>query len=628
MGVQNPNSTSYEHPDEPNLLNVHKALDYNDAGEPALRVKSFIQGDVVIQGNVNVPGTVTIDNQHDNPVHTHVENEAGTSLAINDNGGSITVDGTVAVSNFPATQTVDGTVNIGTMPEVEIKNDTGNPVPVSGTVTANQGTSPWVISGNVTTTPATTTLTDYFGTPLSIEMVPYVQINSYEGIKDREVQVYTGGGGTVIQNDTDIDVSCTTTPGSYAVYRSRRFIPYRAGQSGIGRVMAKFDTPQLGTQQRVGIANQEGSYYIGYNGANDAAGNYNDIKFLHSYGGLAEIWSMTVTGTASANQTVTVTLNNIVYTVNILSGDTPSIIASKIASGVDGISWLASSKSNQVSFLSGSLGALAGTFSAVSTGNVSFSLTEQTSGQAETNEWLPMTIPAGINTASYNVWQFRYAWGGVEIYVLNTTTNQMVLIFQHGLTNDVTLPVRKPAFKPTAVCYNTGGSTAVSMNVAYLFGATEGGETITSLTYAGGVTKTSLSSGTYHHIMSIQNPYVNQAYKLNFRTIRFLDLTVAAQVNDPIELYIVYNAGITGNSFNWQEVPDRLYSASFTTGTINIANETPVVALIVGLSGAQSQFNLADYHLIIPPGDHMSLVAYSTASIQKIAVAGTWATIG
>jgi riboflavin synthase alpha subunit len=94
MGIQNPNSTDYEHPNEPNLLNVHKALDYNDAGEPSLRVKSFIQGDVVIQGDVNVPGTVTIDNQHDNPVHCHVENEAGTSLAINDNGGSITVDGT------------------------------------------------------------------------------------------------------------------------------------------------------------------------------------------------------------------------------------------------------------------------------------------------------------------------------------------------------------------------------------------------------------------------------------------------------------------------------------------------------------------------------------------------------
>jgi hypothetical protein len=49
----------------------------------------------------------------------------------NDSGNPVPVSGTVAVSNFPATQPVSGTVNIGTMPEVEVKNDSGNPVPIS-----------------------------------------------------------------------------------------------------------------------------------------------------------------------------------------------------------------------------------------------------------------------------------------------------------------------------------------------------------------------------------------------------------------------------------------------------------------------------------------------------------------
>jgi hypothetical protein len=40
MGVQNPNSTNYEHPDEPNLLNLHKAMEYNTLGEPQIRVKT------------------------------------------------------------------------------------------------------------------------------------------------------------------------------------------------------------------------------------------------------------------------------------------------------------------------------------------------------------------------------------------------------------------------------------------------------------------------------------------------------------------------------------------------------------------------------------------------------------
>ena len=37
MGIQNPNSTDYVHNNEPNILNIHKAMDYNQAGQPLLR---------------------------------------------------------------------------------------------------------------------------------------------------------------------------------------------------------------------------------------------------------------------------------------------------------------------------------------------------------------------------------------------------------------------------------------------------------------------------------------------------------------------------------------------------------------------------------------------------------------
>lgn len=37
MGNRNPNSTNYVHADEPNILNIHKAMDYNGQGKPTLR---------------------------------------------------------------------------------------------------------------------------------------------------------------------------------------------------------------------------------------------------------------------------------------------------------------------------------------------------------------------------------------------------------------------------------------------------------------------------------------------------------------------------------------------------------------------------------------------------------------
>jgi len=37
MGIRNENSTDYVHNDEPNILNLHNAMDYNPAGQPIIR---------------------------------------------------------------------------------------------------------------------------------------------------------------------------------------------------------------------------------------------------------------------------------------------------------------------------------------------------------------------------------------------------------------------------------------------------------------------------------------------------------------------------------------------------------------------------------------------------------------
>ena len=161
MGVQNPNSTDYVHPDEPNLLNLHKALKYNADGEPVIRAD--IGSDININGDVNIPGTVTVDSTPEDPVHTHIT-EVGTSgilavpympiqgtVSIGTDGTvslsattlsaleNITVGGSVSVSNFPATQAVTGTFWQATQPvsgTVTIQ-DGGNTITVDGTVTAN-----------------------------------------------------------------------------------------------------------------------------------------------------------------------------------------------------------------------------------------------------------------------------------------------------------------------------------------------------------------------------------------------------------------------------------------------------------------------------------------------------------
>ena len=167
------NTTSYEHPQETNLLNLHKAMEYNDAGEPIVRVS--VGGEsITITGDVTIPGSVEINNDTGNPIPCQLD---ATSLAalesVDLNPATLAaletttvlqgtdpwiVDGEVAldsatlsalenisIDNFPATQTVDGTVNIGTMPDVTVNQpiaitDNDGSLTVDGTVALDTAT--------------------------------------------------------------------------------------------------------------------------------------------------------------------------------------------------------------------------------------------------------------------------------------------------------------------------------------------------------------------------------------------------------------------------------------------------------------------------------------------------------
>jgi hypothetical protein len=135
-------------------------------------------GSVTVDGTVGVSGTVTVSGTITANVGTGtqpvsgtveigatslsalesitVQNGAGASAVnIQDGGNSITIDGSVSVSNFPATQPVSGTVTAnagtGTM-NVSVQNasipvtDNGGSLTIDGTVTANAGTGTFATS--------------------------------------------------------------------------------------------------------------------------------------------------------------------------------------------------------------------------------------------------------------------------------------------------------------------------------------------------------------------------------------------------------------------------------------------------------------------------------------------------
>ena len=171
MPILNPNSTNYVHPFEPNLSDLHVAMDYLSTGEPALRVISNFQGNIVVQGDINIDSNINVASMPPVEINSLPEvsvftdsgntlaiqgtvyqgtspwvisgtvsvnqpvavTDNNTTLSIDDGGGSITVDGTVTANvTFPTSQTISGNVGllVGGQPLT-----TGNPIPVDITDT-------------------------------------------------------------------------------------------------------------------------------------------------------------------------------------------------------------------------------------------------------------------------------------------------------------------------------------------------------------------------------------------------------------------------------------------------------------------------------------------------------------
>lgn len=136
------------------------------------KINSLLQSIDSKTGSTTITGPVTVSNE------VEVKNDSGNPVPVNDAGGSLTVDGSVSVSNLPASYpvtdnggslTVDGTVGIsGTVPVSGTFWQTTQPVsdaggsltvdgsvsvsnfpatqPVSGSVTANAGTGTFAVS--------------------------------------------------------------------------------------------------------------------------------------------------------------------------------------------------------------------------------------------------------------------------------------------------------------------------------------------------------------------------------------------------------------------------------------------------------------------------------------------------
>jgi len=150
------------------------------------------------------------------------------------------------------------------------------------------------------------------GTEPIDRLTPYVAGSSVYNFMPSNFRTYTAGDGSAAVEDRQFKVSSGTSLGTYGTIQSFRSVNYRTGGTAVLRFSARFGTPLALTWSGAGGFTIGDELSFGYNGT--------DFGVWHRKGGKAEVRTLTITDAATGNETLTVTVNDTAYAVEVTSG--------------------------------------------------------------------------------------------------------------------------------------------------------------------------------------------------------------------------------------------------------------------------------------------------------------------
>ena len=675
------NSTSYIHPNEENLNNLHKVMQYNVDGEPVLRTHVdgiTLEGDVIVDKvkvEVDLAGN-TISSEHPVPISANNAVNSNSNpiyVAANVTGGNVNVSGSVTVSSITNT----ANVNILNIPSVTVNSGnitltTGSNV--IGKVDQASTSNPWVISKNSTVNSSTNPIfvsnegstvqvgnfpevsVTAFEEPLAVGITPIIQADAMYGLDpDFWITTELNGGTVSVTNDTTWQISSGTSAGGYARLATSSYMTYQPGQGSMFRWTAAFTTTGGTDKNAYGIDNivqntgpidREDGYSFGFSGstANNASRKFG---ILHRRAGRAETRGLTITTAPTGNQTATVTLDNVAYTISITASTSVAYTANQIANKLKAIvaaknTWDIEACSGIVTFTYYSPGAKSGTysFSSTGTGTLAVGTFNQIYAGATPNDtwtyvdsWDNQSIQ--FDPSKLNVFGIDFRWlgaGRVRFFMEDPSTGKTVLVHTQRWSSQYTVPhISKPSLRIIYRSGTTNPAVTPSQNVVVTGASVMSGiQGIINQTGSSqgwfNIDSTTRVKDTVWHLMSLQNPYVRNA-GVNKASVIIQSLTVAIQATDPSVVYIIKNAVGVSDVLTFQTIPNST-NAMFVQYSISAVSENLTLDRIsnvqtVGINGTAT-FDLVPYNLSLSPGDTVSVFINSSNAINKTATGMTW----
>ncbi len=356
--------------------------------------------------------------------------------------------------------------------------------------------------------------TTAFGELNAESKVPQVQIKFPYGIVHPDVaRILTNkaGSGSSVANG-QCTLTCSATAESFSQIRSRESIRYGPGQGAEWLGTGVFSTGQALSTQFIGPGDADEGFFFGYNGE--------DFGVCRVSGGSLEIKSIEITGAATGDGNITLTLDDTAVVIAVLNGDTiaeitEKIVAEQAAFFNAGRGWEVHTDENlSVEFISLVAETAGGTFSFSSTaaGVTAGAFVIDVIGVVPTYTWVLQSAWNGdkmdgtgvsgttIDPTLGNVYkiEFQYlGYGAISFFREIPSTGKFQLCHRIEYANTATTPsLTNPTLQLTAIIYTEAGYTgpALTLSTGSMAGFIQGQETLKGIRRSISVEKTATTT--------------------------------------------------------------------------------------------------------------------------------------
>ncbi len=456
---------------------------------------------------------------------------------------------------------------------------------------------------------------------LSVEYkTPKVNQMFQYGISTKFWHLNSTAAASITQSDGKAVVQTGASADSFSQLVSKEVLKYVPGIGGVILFTAFFTTGVSGSEQVVGLGDQEDGFFFGFNG--------DTFGVLRRQGGQRDIHEITISAGASSTGNITITLNGSAVVVAVTSGDSISDVVTKIvAAGFPDIGWNAFRVDNTaVQFISMDASTHAGAFTFAdtdSTGVTASAFTEIVSGAVATDTWVAQTSwnidkmdgsgfsKQTLDVTKGNVYKIQYQWlgfGAIVFSLENSDTGMLQEVHRITYANSNTIPsINNPTLPFSYSVKNVANTSNLKVEGASVGLFLEGVNEIKGLPSSISGSLGSVGASQLN-LLTIRNKLIFKG-KINRVSIDATFLSVGIDNVKGAILSLVKNADVAG-SVAWQDVDSDNSVVEYDVGGAAVTGTSFFSVLVP--KDTSDTVPLKDLNIELQPGESLTLAVASS----------------